>query len=356
MLIFLAIVRQLKEMFKSQLRNPIYYWVEHLFYFHNESDQSNKTEFFQNLLDMIQKNCSESRAKEQFVFKLTFIIQKEEDFRKAFFSFDEGYFEDYKLRMTNYSSNVKPLWILQCEKELGNYQLAIDLAKRIPVYSPLSKKAKIEMACCFILLRDTQKATEIIRSLNLCEKSYHKQFTMLEYGRAFFDVGDYENSGKYFLKYVPCTAGLMFQELDCLCKILLLGIYPDSFVWLLKFYESYYAGCGWNYTDNLRLRYGMVIWCYYIKDQNLEMASDLLDEIIQEQKNSTECKLWFPEPLLMAKHWLIQGENDKALFVYRMIERFQKEFEDIEIPMILLNGTEVDINVEIAKCMDYEII
>ena len=58
----------------------------------------------------------------------------------------------------------------------------------------------------------------------------------------------------------------------------------------------------------------------------------------------------------MAKHWLIQGENDKALSVYRMIERFQREFEDVEIPMKLLNGTEVDINVEIAKCLEYEII
>ena len=182
------------------------------------------------------------------------------------------------------------------------------------------------------------------------------QIAFRGFGRGFFDIEDYENSRKYLPRFDPDTGGYVFQELDALCKILSLGMDTDSFIELLKFYERYRTGCEWIYTDHLRFRYGMVIWCYYINEKNIETASSRLDEIIQEQKNLTECKLWFPEPLLMAKHWLIQGENDKALSVYRMIESFQRKFEDVEIPMRLLNGTEVDINVEIAKCLNYEIM
>ena len=232
-----------------------------------------------------------------------------------------------------------------CLKEIGEFKKALSWFMEFPAcYLHPYFISAVQIGCCYILQGDVQKGLEMIVKN---EDSKTNIASLMDIGRALFQVGEFQKSKEYFCQVKELLSNeTLFKEfahfdyavLDALCKMKLLAIdvLPD-FVNEISF------------KIRLRPRLEMSACCLMIDDYHMFEASIRCRRNVEKKVKS--CELLFTEPLMMAQYWKKSNQFFKALVTYRLIELYQKKFDDI--PQQKDNKKQnIDITYESEYCIE----
>ena len=233
-----------------------------------------------------------------------------------------------------------------CLKEIGEHEKALECFSKFPTYNYGELIHEIQIGCCYIL------KGEVTKGLNLVEKveglKTHPA-SLMDTGRALFEIGEFEKSQHYFRQVVHLDNTVLYAYqysiLDFICKIhlmeMVLTVTEDQFLYNLVS----------NIDPRLHSRVEMIRCCFCIDSDNTFQAFNICTDIIQKEHEIENCdRLLFLEPLMMAQYWKTRNLFFKALMVYQLIQRLQMEFQDIP-RVIPYKKQKIDIASEIKFCI-----
>ena len=315
--VLLQILSHIKEMYETEPRNSASYWVEFvqncLFLARDIENTAKFACYLKRLLSRVKLNVGESPSKQALIFEVNYLIDMcVNKGAKMMYQFNDGLYG--KIKKTEVSPSFTLIYAI-CDKEIGNLDQALSLLNILPSSDKEVKYfSKItQMSCCFVLQNEITKGTNLFNSLT---NDKIQPLGYMEFARALFDVGSYELSTKYF----SYAVNFLYSEkithpfLDGICKMMILKFH--GLQELLKSKQNTYRPGIELFSPQLRMRLDFLLCCSMVNENQIYHAFNLVQKIIDQCK-SFKCDLWFPEALLLAKHWTLQSQYFKGGFTLK---------------------------------------